>query len=150
MMNVSMNIEDRAGLYGEMYRVLRPGGWLVLSEIAQGPTTGLSYPIARARSDQESFLLTPEATQDQLEAAGFERSGTSTAMQRRSLPGIANWAFRQHSSFKSKSSAPDPNDDHTVTLAGCSPSRHSPDHAAHVRVRMVPRQGHKRCRDHNI
>lgn len=35
-MNVSMNIADKAGFYREIRRVLRPGGWLVLSERAFG------------------------------------------------------------------------------------------------------------------
>ena len=33
-MNVSMNIADKAELYREIHRVLRPDGWLALSEIA--------------------------------------------------------------------------------------------------------------------
>ena len=36
-MNVSMNIADKSGFYGEIFRVLRPGARLVLSEIAKGP-----------------------------------------------------------------------------------------------------------------
>src|ERR1700757_4291832 len=35
-MNVSMNIADKPALYGEMHRVVKPGGWLMLSEIARG------------------------------------------------------------------------------------------------------------------
>ena len=34
-MNVSMNIEDKDGLYREIHRVLKPGAWLALSELAQ-------------------------------------------------------------------------------------------------------------------
>ena len=35
--NVAMNIADRDPLYGEMHRVLKPGGKLALQEVAAGP-----------------------------------------------------------------------------------------------------------------
>lgn len=70
-MNVSMNIADKAGLYGELHRVLRPGGWLVLSEIAQGPNGAPDFPTPWALSPESSFLATPAETRAGLEAAGF-------------------------------------------------------------------------------
>ncbi|MDH3452343.1 MAG: class I SAM-dependent methyltransferase, partial [Gammaproteobacteria bacterium] len=70
-MNVAMNIEDKAALYREIHRVLRPGAWLLLSEIAQGPKPGLEYPTPWARTAASSFLATPEQTQEGLEIAGF-------------------------------------------------------------------------------
>ena len=80
-MNVSMNIEDKGGFYAELHRVLKPGGWLFLSEIALGPKDGLDFPTPWAASADESFLVTPEATLDGLRAAGFEivRSGDRVA-----------------------------------------------------------------------
>ena len=71
-MNVSMNIEDKAGFYAELHRVLKPGGWLFLSEIALGPKDGLEFPTPWAASAEASFLATPEATLEGLRAAGFE------------------------------------------------------------------------------
>ena len=70
-MNVSMNIADKAGLYAEIFRVLRPGGWLVLSEIAQGPSGAPDYPTPWAPTAASSFLASPTATRVGLEAAGF-------------------------------------------------------------------------------
>jgi ubiquinone/menaquinone biosynthesis C-methylase UbiE len=70
-MNVSMNIADKAGFYAEIHRVLRPGGWLVLSEIAQGPGGAPAYPTPWARTAKSSFLATPQQTREGLEAAGF-------------------------------------------------------------------------------
>jgi ubiquinone/menaquinone biosynthesis C-methylase UbiE len=70
-MNVSMNIADKAGFYAEIHRVLRPGGWLVLSEIAQGPGGAPAYPTPWARTAESSFLATPQQTREGLEAAGF-------------------------------------------------------------------------------
>lgn len=80
-MNVSMNIEDKAAFYGEIFRVLAPGGWLVLSEVAKGPGGPVLYPSPWAHSEESSFLSTPEETRDGLEAAGFriERFGDHLA-----------------------------------------------------------------------
>jgi ubiquinone/menaquinone biosynthesis C-methylase UbiE len=71
-MNVSMNIEDKTGFYGEIHRVLKPGAWLVLSEIARGPGAPMDYPTPWAATEAASFLATPEDTRSRLEAAGYE------------------------------------------------------------------------------
>ena len=71
-MNVSMNIADKAAFYREIRRVLKPGGWLMLSEIAKGPAAGLDYPTPWARAAETSFLATPEDTLRELGQAGFE------------------------------------------------------------------------------
>lgn len=70
-MNVSMNIADKAALYREIRRVLRPGAWLVLSEVAKGPGPEMLYPTPWAATKEASFLQTPEETTAGLEAAGF-------------------------------------------------------------------------------
>jgi ubiquinone/menaquinone biosynthesis C-methylase UbiE len=71
-MNVSMNIADKAGLYREIQRVLKPGAWLMLSELAKGPGAALDYPTPWAATASTSFLATPDETRAGLEAAGFE------------------------------------------------------------------------------
>ena len=71
-MNVSMNIADKGALYREIHRVLKPGGWLMLSELAQGPGAPMDYPTPWAATAEASFLTTPEETRRGLEAAGFE------------------------------------------------------------------------------
>ena len=71
-MNVSMNIADKAALYRETHRVLKPGAWLVLSEIARGEGGELDYPTPWASSAVTSFLSTPEETRRGLEQAGFD------------------------------------------------------------------------------
>ena len=70
-MNVSMNIADKRAFYREVRRVLRPGGWLALSEVAQGPGGDPDYPLPWAATAASSFLATPEDTRAELEAAGF-------------------------------------------------------------------------------
>src|SRR6267143_1286132 len=61
-----------AARYGEVRRVLRPGSWLMLSELAKGPGAPLDYPTPWAATASTSFLATPEETRNSLEAAGFE------------------------------------------------------------------------------
>jgi ubiquinone/menaquinone biosynthesis C-methylase UbiE len=81
-MNVSMNIADKDTLYSEIYRVLRPGAWLVLSEIARGSGPELEYPTPWASTAASSFLATPEDTRMKLEAHGFEITSLSDATER--------------------------------------------------------------------
>jgi ubiquinone/menaquinone biosynthesis C-methylase UbiE len=71
-MNVSMNIADKAALYREIYRVLRPGAWLVLSELAKGPGSAPDYPTPWAATARASFLSTAEETRHGLCATGFD------------------------------------------------------------------------------
>ena len=70
-MNVSMNIADKAALYREINRVLRPGGWLALSELAKGPGEDMGYPTPWAATAASSFLATPAETRQNLEQCGF-------------------------------------------------------------------------------
>ena len=71
-MNVSMNIADKAALYREIHRLLVPGGWLLLSEIARGDGPEPDYPMPWAATAAASFLATPQQTRDGLAAAGFD------------------------------------------------------------------------------
>ena len=70
-MNVSMNIADKRALYREIHRVLRPGAWLMLSEVAQGPGGEPDFPTPWARTASSSFLSTESETCANLEASGF-------------------------------------------------------------------------------
>lgn len=71
-MNVSMNIADKRGFYAEIHRVLRPGGWLVLSELALGSESeGPDYPTPWAMTAESSFLATLAETIEGLESSGF-------------------------------------------------------------------------------
>jgi ubiquinone/menaquinone biosynthesis C-methylase UbiE len=71
-MNVSMNIADKLAFYREIGRVLKPRGWLMLSELAKGTGAPLDYPTPWAATASESFLATPEETRAGLESEGFE------------------------------------------------------------------------------
>ena len=80
-MNVSMNIADKGALYREIYRVLKPGAWVVLSEVAKGDGAELDYPTPWARSARTSFLSTPEETRRGVLEAGFEAARLRSTLE---------------------------------------------------------------------
>jgi len=69
--HASMNIPDKAGLYQEMHRVLKPGGALAIHDILAGPVSPLRFPVPWARVPETNFLVTPDELRILLEARGF-------------------------------------------------------------------------------
>lgn len=70
LQHVAMNIADRARLYREIRRVLKPGGkFATYDAVLKGGE--LHYPVPWARTPATSFLLTPDATREVVEEAGF-------------------------------------------------------------------------------
>ena len=68
--HVAMNIADRARLYREIRRVLKPGGrFATFDVVANG--SELHYPVPWGRTLATSFLLTADATHEAIEKAGF-------------------------------------------------------------------------------
>ena len=70
LQHVAMNIADRAGLYREIRRVLKPGGRFATYDVVL-KSGELHYPVPWARTPATSFLLTPDATRAAVEKAGF-------------------------------------------------------------------------------
>ena len=68
----SMNIPDKERLYGEIHRVLRPGGRLALHEILAGPVSPIYFPVPWARDPTLSHLCPPEEVRSLLRETGFE------------------------------------------------------------------------------
>ena len=71
-LHVAMNIADRARLYAEIRRVMRPGGRFALYDVVAGEGEPLTFPVPWARDPDTSFLLTGEQTRAAVAAAGFE------------------------------------------------------------------------------
>ncbi|HEY3783406.1 MAG TPA: class I SAM-dependent methyltransferase [Fimbriimonadaceae bacterium] len=77
--HVGMNIQDRAGLYSEIARVMKPGGKLGIYDVMAGPVEPLIFPVPWAGDPSISFLLSPDAMQSVLSSCGFkELSWTDT------------------------------------------------------------------------
>jgi SAM-dependent methyltransferase len=70
--HAAMIIGDRARLYAEVRRVLRPGGRLAIHDVVTGDGDALLFPVPWAATPQSSFLLTPEEMRAVLVAAGFD------------------------------------------------------------------------------
>ncbi len=66
-----MNIPDKARLYREMHRVLKPGGTLAIYDVLAGPSGPVLFPVPWARTPETSFLATPEELRRLLEDTGF-------------------------------------------------------------------------------
>jgi sarcosine/dimethylglycine N-methyltransferase len=70
LQHVAMNIADRAGLYREIRRVLKPGGkFATYDVVARGDEP--HFPVPWARTPATSFLLTADATRKAIEGACF-------------------------------------------------------------------------------
>jgi ubiquinone/menaquinone biosynthesis C-methylase UbiE len=90
--HAAMNIPDKATLYREMYRVLKPGGALAIYDILAGAGGPVIFPVPWARLPETSFLATPEELRGLLEKSGFRISvwEDTTAAARDWFTAVAN------------------------------------------------------------
>lgn len=71
MQHVSMNIADKARLFGEIRRVLHPGGVLALHEVYAGAVETRRYPVPWAADADIDFLVSQEEARRNIAAAGL-------------------------------------------------------------------------------
>ncbi len=74
MLHVGMNIEDKAKLFSEIYRVLRPGATFGVYDIIRYKDGELAYPVPWATENSTSKLAKLDQYKKFLSAAGFEVS----------------------------------------------------------------------------
>jgi ubiquinone/menaquinone biosynthesis C-methylase UbiE len=70
--HVAMNIADKARLYAEVSRVLKPGAPFGIYDLLQGEGGDVLYPVPWARDSTTSFVVRPAELRALLEAAGFD------------------------------------------------------------------------------
>lgn len=71
MLHVAMNIDDKAALFGEVARVLKPGVIFAVYDVMRVGEAELAYPVPWASHAGISFLAKPEEYRAALEAAGL-------------------------------------------------------------------------------
>lgn len=73
LIHVGMNIADKAQLFAEARRVLKPGSRFAVYDVMLADLKGLQlpYPMPWAASEETSFVETPTTYRHLLEAAGF-------------------------------------------------------------------------------
>ncbi|MDH3669885.1 MAG: methyltransferase domain-containing protein [Gammaproteobacteria bacterium] len=72
--HAQMNISDKAGFYGEIARVLKPGGRLVFHDIFAGDGGEPHFPVPWAEKSTISFLEKPASLRAILDKAGLKTS----------------------------------------------------------------------------
>lgn len=71
LIHVGMNIADKARLFDNVRRVLKPGGMFCVYDVMRAGTGDLPFPMPWAQSSETSFVETPETYRRLLDAAGF-------------------------------------------------------------------------------
>jgi ubiquinone/menaquinone biosynthesis C-methylase UbiE len=72
LIHVGMNIADKARLFEEVRRMLKPGALFCVYEVMRAGEGDLPYPMPWAQTTETSFVETPETYRRLLSAAGFK------------------------------------------------------------------------------
>lgn len=72
MIHVGMNIADKAGLFREVRRVLKPGGLFAIFDIVRAGDSAIRYPLPWALDAATNFAAHAQTYRDALQGAGFQ------------------------------------------------------------------------------
>jgi len=72
--HVQMNIEDKPRFYGEIARVLKPGGRFAFHDIFAGSEQPIHFPVPWADEPAISFLVEPAELHDVLAGTGLREA----------------------------------------------------------------------------
>jgi ubiquinone/menaquinone biosynthesis C-methylase UbiE len=72
MLHVGMNIADKARLFSEVHRVLKPGGRFGLYDVMRIDEGPFQYPVPWSSGEETNFIETPATYRALLSAEGFE------------------------------------------------------------------------------
>jgi ubiquinone/menaquinone biosynthesis C-methylase UbiE len=109
LIHVGMNIEDKARLFSEIRRILKPGGRFGLYEIMQMRDGTLPFPMPWAMELETSFVRSPNVYRQLLQEAGF---AVELEQDRSAL------AIRLAHEARAKAAAGEPRDQGFRTLMG--------------------------------
>ncbi|PYT67541.1 MAG: ubiquinone biosynthesis protein [Acidobacteria bacterium] len=71
MIHVGMNIADKAGVFQEVRRVLKPGGLFAIFDILRTREHKMAYPVPWATNEETSFVVDVNSYREALQRAGF-------------------------------------------------------------------------------
>jgi len=71
MLHVGMNIGDKATLFAQVKRVLRPGGFFAVYDVMRTGAGDLAFPVPWARTAESSFVAATDDYRRLLREAGF-------------------------------------------------------------------------------
>lgn len=71
--HAAMNIADKARLYREIARVLKPGGRFGLYDVMAGPAGDPHFPVPWAGTREWSHLMAPEGVREAIRATGLKQ-----------------------------------------------------------------------------
>src|SRR3546814_3258259 len=102
MLHVGMNIADKARLFREVRRVLRPGARFGIYDVLQGPGGAPLFPVPWATGPQTSFLVTADALQALLRGRSEEHTSELQSLMRTSNAGFCLTKTKHKDEHKTK------------------------------------------------